>query len=118
MSTQLEQEEQLNSIAAVRDFKSECIGDYDYKVNANVIVFDCEEDDEDSLLHNIYVDVQVELGTNFHKVYIMWEQKFGEDFKKVDPKLFGTYSTSYYQMEYNYKEIIIFSDERKIVIRV
>lgn len=107
----------MGSIQAVRDFKINCIGDNDYKINANVIVLNRDEEDEDSYIYNIFVDVHVDLGPNYHRVHVMWEQKFGDNFKDVDSELYGTYSTSYNEMEYRYKELTIYSDERKIIIR-
>ncbi|PEY47429.1 hypothetical protein [Bacillus cereus] len=118
MSKELKQEKRFSSTKAAMDFKRECIGDYDYKVKADVTVYDLntDEDDED-YLHHLYVDVHVSIGHNFHKVYIMWEQCLGEDFKKVDNELYGIYYSNYNEMIYSYRQLIIISGERRIVIK-
>lgn len=117
MSKQLSLEDQLASIKAVRDFNIECVGHNDYKTNANVIVLK-RDDNEDNYIHNIFVDVRIRLGPNSHNVAVIWEQEFGDtNFKDVDPELDGIYYTNYYKMEYSYKELTIYSNERKIIIR-
>lgn len=116
MANQLPEEEQYTSIRAVRDFKLDAIGDNAYKIKANVLILENDEEDE-GYLHDIFVDVQVDLGTNYHKVSVMWEQEFGRDFKSKNSYLYGTYSTSYNEMEYSYKELTIYSGDIKIIIR-
>jgi hypothetical protein len=108
-------DEQLESLEAAKGFKKECIED-DYKVKAMVYV--CEPDgDEDDYLFKVSVDVQIDMGTNTHKVHIMWEQELGENFKQKDNQIYGTYNTDWNFMEYNYRELTFTSQNRKIIIQ-
>lgn len=96
-------------------FKRNHIGSDDYKILANVVVLD-EDDDE---LYDVNVEVLVDLGPNYHKVSIMWEQDLGDDWKENDPQLYGVYSTDYNNMSYSHKQLeITTSDNRKVVIKV
>lgn len=109
----------IDSLNAVNKFKRECFGELESIITADVIVTEIDEHDEMNAIHHVDVEVQIGLNSNVHRVHIMWEDVYGEDYKDLYPYLWGTYNTNYYEMNYSYHQlsILLQSDNKKIIIR-
>lgn len=109
----LNQEDFTTSTDALKEFKEDCVGvrNNEYKIFPKIIVED-EEGEELFTFNNI--EVHILLSHNYHHINIMWEDVL-PSYKKHS--LYGQYRTDYNLMEYHYKELVIYSDDKKLIIQ-
>ncbi|PGO70110.1 hypothetical protein [Bacillus cereus] len=61
------------------------------------------------------VDIIFGYNANYDTIDIMWEPFLGNQYKEHG--LYGRYSTTFNKMEYSYKELTIFSEDREIILQ-
>ncbi|WP_294747365.1 hypothetical protein [uncultured Exiguobacterium sp.] len=109
----LNQKDFMMSTSALKDFKEDSMGvsNHEYEILPNIVV---EDETGEELFSFNNVDVTIVLSHNYHSINIMWEDVLSS-YKKHN--LYGTYRTDYNLMEYSYNELIIYSDDKRIIIK-
>jgi hypothetical protein len=107
----LSSEDFANTTIALKDFKRD-LGRNLKEFEVAILVQDLKGDE----LYNFYeVNIVFQYNSNYDVIDIMWEPFLGNQYR--DKGLYGRYSTTFNKMEYSYKELTIFSDDRVIILR-
>lgn len=110
MAKKLSVKDMTTAVIAVNNFKHSCMEEHENKAQGTIIV---QKNGVD--IHTFEEqDFRVIMGTNYHVVEIYWDEFF-PGFKQEG--LFLSYRTDYVKMNSSYKELTIYSNNLKIIIR-
>lgn len=108
----LNQTDFFTSMDAIKKFKNEWVAYGEFKIFPKVIVID-EKNEELFTFEKLEVYIFTE-DSNYYSIQIMWEDAL-TSYK--DYNLQGKYRTDYKLMEYSEKKLIIYSNNRKIILQ-